>query len=85
MSKPVGPRPGKRIVRRSTLLDSKLDAGDAIEFGTTLEISAGGSKIWLRAGTTVHVRPDEKASIAWNRATTFVQECLDQQAAELTN
>lgn len=60
----------------------KLDPGDAVEFGTTLEIEAGGAKVWLKGGATGHVRPDENGSMAWGRIAKFVQDQLDRTARE---
>lgn len=61
---------------------SKLDPGDAVEFGTTLEIEGGGAKVWLKGGATGHVRPDENGSMAWGRIAKFVQDQLDRTARE---
>lgn len=74
--------PPKKIVRRTTTATPKLDPGDSVEFGTTLEIDAGGTKVWLRGGATVHVRPDENGSMAWSRVANFVQAQLDKQTQE---
>ena len=63
-------------------LPPQLDPGDAVEFGTTIEVEAGGAKIWLRGAVTAHVRPNEDENAAWNRVTTLVQSKIDEIAAE---
>jgi hypothetical protein len=81
---PKDPKPRKVKVPPMVQNDA-LSPEDTIEYGITMEVSAGpGQKAWIKFGTTSSVRDGETTEEARQRVPTWVDEQLDRRLDELS-
>lgn len=62
---------------------AKLDVGDAVNYGATVEVPVGGGgKVWLRVDAGTTVRAGENGSMTFTRLSKYVEDKLDLKAKE---
>lgn len=77
---------GKTPVKRQPAVKNEpLASGDTIEYGLTVEVSAGpGQKAWVRFGVTSAIREGEATDAAQLRITEYVNDGIDKRIEELS-
>lgn len=71
--------------KRQVAVSDPLAAGDTIDYGLTVEVSAGpGQKAWVKFGTTSSVREGETTQQARSRVTDYVNQEIDRRIEELS-
>lgn len=60
-----------------------LDPGDAVEVGISSLYRRNGMELWIKVGTTVHVRPGEESQQAFDRGYVYCVESMNEAVMDL--
>lgn len=73
------------VKRQPSVQNEPLAPGDTIEYGLTVEVSAGpGQKAWVRFGVTSAVREGETTDRAQMRVSDYVNHQIDRRLEDLS-